>query len=104
MFAIGMRIWRIFQYAPSNLLMAWLRRREHLKWGALAMLPGVGYVTAAYGLSQAIQAGAPAWLNLFLLVAVWSGLKLIAFGPISVVLLGVARLRESRIGTPGRAR
>lgn len=103
MFAIAMRIWRFSQF-PPDFLMTWLREREHLKWGALAVLPGIGYLAAAYGLNQAIHAGAPAWLNLLVFVAVVSGLKLLAFGPISVVLLGVARLRESRIAAPERAR
>jgi hypothetical protein len=95
-FSLAARLWAVLRYAPSNLLIAVLRRRHRLRWGWLTIFAGAAYLAAAFGLTEWIRAGAPEWLYLFVLVAVWSGLKLVAFGPISAILLLAAVVRERR--------
>jgi len=96
-FSVAARLWAILRYAPSNLLIAVLRHRRRLRWGWLAIFAGAAYLAMAFGLTEWIRAGAPEWLYLFVLVAVWSGLKLVAFGPISAILLVTALVRERRV-------
>lgn len=79
---------------PSNILLNKIRTRAGLKWGVPAMLLAILYLDIAYLLSTAAQNGGPGWLNLFVLVAIWSALKMLWIGPISLVLLARARARE----------
>lgn len=82
--------------APTNILINRLRQRDGLRWGVPAMLIGVAYLAAAAGLRALIEAGWTEWLYLPFLLCAWNGIKLILFGPISVVLLLRARWREHR--------
>ena len=92
--ATAVRIHAVLQYAPTNLLLNWLRQRPHLRWGAPFMLLGVAYLAAGLGLHRWITAGAPDWLYLLVILALWNGLKFLAFGPVSLVLLTRCRIRE----------
>lgn len=58
------------------------------------MLLAIPYLGVAYLLSTAVENGGPGWLNLFILVAVWSALKMLWIGPIGLVLLARVRARE----------
>lgn len=40
------------------------------------------------------QTRAPGWLNVIALLCLWSALKLIIMGPVSLVLLAAARFHE----------
>lgn len=100
-FSLAVRLWAILRYAPSNLLIAMLRQRHRLRWGWLAIFAGAASLAAAFGLTEWIRAGAPKWLYLFVLVALWSGLKMVAFGPISTILLVTALVRERRAQAAG---
>lgn len=102
-FGLSARIWTVLRYAPSNLLIRWLRQRRHLKWGTLAIPAGLAYLAAAYALTRIIEDGGPGWLHLFVLVTIWSGLKLLAFGPVSLAILLATRLREWRTARLSRA-
>lgn len=82
------------RYMPSNILLDAIRARRGLKWGVPAMLVAIPYLGVAYLLSMAAQNGGPGWLNLFVFVAIWSALKMLWIGPISLVLLARARARE----------
>lgn len=76
-------------------LLARLRRRDGLKWGIPAMLIAVPYWAVAVGLAQFIQSGGSGWINL---VVLWCATLSIAFvvnGPISLTLLGKARITEA---------
>ncbi|SMX77986.1 hypothetical protein BAURA86_00919 [Brevibacterium aurantiacum] len=82
------------RYMPSNILIDFIRTRRGLKWGVPAMLLAIPYLGIAYLLSTAAQNGGPGWLNLFVLVSIWSALKMLWIGPISLVLLTRAHARE----------
>lgn len=82
------------RYMPSNILLDAIRTRRGLKWGVPAMLVAIPYLGVAYLLSTAAQNGGPGWLNLFVFVAIWSALKMLWIGPISLVLLVRARAHE----------
>jgi hypothetical protein len=58
------------------------------------MLLAAPYFAIAYWCTTAIEAGAPGWLNLIVLVCLWSALKFLIMGPISLILLAKTRLRE----------
>lgn len=81
-------------YMPSNILLDRIRRRDGLKWGIPAMLIAVPYLAIAYWCTTLIDAGGPGWLHLIVLVTIWSGLKFIIMGPVSLVLLAKARFGE----------
>jgi cytochrome c-type biogenesis protein CcmH/NrfF len=48
----------------------------------------------AYWLTTLLAGGAPGWLNLLVLLCVWSGIKMLWLGPISLILLARARIQE----------
>ena len=50
----------------------------------------------AFWCTTLIENGGPGWLHLVVLVCLWNALKMIAIGPVSVVLLVRARAREYR--------
>ena len=100
MLAISMRlaisVHTFLQYAPTNLLLSRLRSRHGLKWGIPFMLLGAAYFLAAAMLTNWLHDGGPGWLNLFVLLGIWNGLKFILFGPASVIFLARARISERR--------
>ena len=80
--------------SPGVRLLARLRRRDGLKWGVPAMLIAVPYLLVAGLCVDAIQSGGPVWLNGFVLWCVAIAVAYIANGPISLVLLTAACVRE----------
>ncbi|GAA4796469.1 sulfate permease [Epidermidibacterium keratini] len=79
---------------PTNIVLDKVRTRRGLKWGIPAMLLAIPYLYAASLLTVIIRDGGPGWLNLIVLVAIWSGLKLLWIGPVSLVLLARVRIHE----------
>jgi hypothetical protein len=85
----------IQEYAPSNRLLTWLRRRENLKWGVPFMLLGAAYLILAATMTTWAQGGGPRWAHLAFLWGFWNGMKFLAFGPWSLLLLAVVRVRDA---------
>lgn len=83
-------------WMPTNILLDVLRTRRGLKWGVPAMLLSVVYFTIAYWCTTLIDAGGPGWLHLIVLVTIWSVLKFLVMGPVSLILLARVRLAEHR--------
>ena len=81
-------------YAPSNLLLDYIRTRRDPKWALWAMLIAVPYFAIAYWCTTIIDNGGPGWLHLIVLVCIWNAFKMILIGPVSVALLVGARVRE----------
>ena len=54
------------------------------------------YLAIAFWCTTLIENGAPGWLHLVVLLCIWNALKMMAIGPVSVVLLVRARAREYR--------
>ena len=81
---------------PSNILLDLIRTRKGLKWGVPAMLLAGPYLAVAFWCTTLIEHGGPGWLHLVVLVCLWNALKMMAIGPVSVVLLVRARAREYR--------
>lgn len=96
MFTLAARIVGIRRYFPSNLLLAWLSSRPGLKWGIPAMLLAPAYAAIGYWLHSHVPAGGPGWLSLLAVICAISAIKFVVFGPVSVMLLGAARIREAR--------
>ena len=92
--AASVRTHSILSYAPTNLLIAATRTRRGLRWGIHMMLLAIPYLLAAYWCVTAIEAGSPGWLNLVVLLCGWNSIKLTLNGPIALVLLICARVRE----------
>ena len=84
------------QYAPTNLLLSRLRSRHGLKWGVPFMVLGAAYCFVAAMLTSWLHDGGPGWLNPLVLLGIWNGIKFIAFGPASLILLARARGIEHR--------
>lgn len=84
------------RYMPSNILLDLIRTRRGLKWGMPAMLLAGPYLAIASWCTTLIEHGGPGWLHLVVLVCIWNALKMVAIGPVSVVLLVKARACEHR--------
>ncbi len=91
------------RYMPSNIVLDLLRTRQGLKWGLPAMLLAVPYLVVAYWCTTTIDSGGPGWLHLVVLVCLWNSFKMVLFGPVSVVLLIKARVRERRAQRQGES-
>ena len=83
------------RYMPTNRVLDAIRRRPNLGWGIPAMLLAVPYLLIASICTNALAAGAPGWLHLVVLWAVWNATKFIVMGPVSLVLLVRARIGEA---------
>lgn len=84
------------RYAPTNRLLWFLRRRENLRYGTLAMLLAIPYLLIGRGIIALIDIGAPEWLYLIFMLMFWNAVKMVAIGPVSLMLLAKARWREAR--------
>ena len=83
------------RYMPSNIILDLVRTRRGLKWGPVAMLVAAPYAAAAYWLTVVIESGGPEWLYFLVLVCLWSALKMIWIGPVSLVVLARTRHAEA---------
>ena len=50
----------------------------------------------ARGALALIEVSAPEWLYLVFILCIWNAIKFLVWGPISLTVLGKARLREAR--------
>jgi hypothetical protein len=100
-FAVGLRT--LLHYAPTNSLLRWLRSRNGLKWGVPFMMLGAAYLLASVALGVVIRDGGAGWMNVLVLLCMWDGVKLVAFGPLSVLMLIRVRIREHRDRTRDHA-
>ena len=98
------------RYMPTNRLLDAIRRRNNLRWGITAMFFAVPYLLIASICTNALADGAPDWLHLVVLWAVWNAMKLIIMSPVSLILLirarakeAVARRRAPRRGDPAES-
>ena len=82
------------RYMPTNILLDAIRTRRGLKWGVPAILLAAPYLLAASTFTTLIADGGPGWLNLLVFLCLWNTMKFIIMGPVSLILLGRARLRE----------
>jgi hypothetical protein len=92
--AIGLRT--LLHYAPTNVLLRWLRSRNGLKWGVPFMMLGAAYLLLAVALGVLIRNGGPGWLKVLVLLCMWDGVKFVVFGPVSLFLLVRVRTRGER--------
>ena len=79
---------------PTNCIRDAVMTRRGLKWGVPAMLLAAPYIVAVKLLTDHIEHGGPGLLHLIVLLAAWNALKMLWLGPISLVHLARARLRE----------
>lgn len=82
------------RWMPTNALLDKIRTRSGLKYGVPAMLLAIPYLYLASLLAVIVRDGGPGWLNLFVLLAFWSALKMLWIGPISLVTLAKVRWQE----------
>lgn len=79
----------LLAYAPSNLLLGYIRTRRELKWAMWAMVIAVPYFGVAYWCTTIIDNGGPGWLHLVVLICIWNAFKFLIMGP--VILAGITR-------------
>lgn len=91
------------RYVPSNILLDRIRTRRGLRWGVPAMLLAFPYLAVANWCGTLAEDGAPGWLNIIVLIGIWNAFKMLAIGPISLVLLAAVRIHE-RQARNGRER
>lgn len=59
------------------------------------MLAAPPYLLAASICTKLVNDDEPGWLNLLVILFIWNTLKFIVIGPVSVVLVTRARVREA---------
>lgn len=82
------------RFMPPNILLGAIRTRRGLRWGLPAMLLAIPYLYAANLCVQLIEGRGPGWLHLLVLLFIYNAMKFAIKGPVSLVLLLRARLRE----------
>lgn len=80
---------------PTNIALDAIRTRRGLKWGIPAMLLAAPYLLAASICTNLINDDGPGWLNLLVILFIWNALKFVIIGPVGVLLLTRARIREA---------
>ena len=88
--------WWLHAHAPSNRLVQRVRTAPSLHWTPICALAALTCLAAAAGLGATIQHGAPGWLNLVVLVALWDGAKIGWLAPANLVWMIRARLADRR--------
>ena len=84
------------RYLPSlRLIMRIIHRRDSHKWGVPAMLLAAPYFLVANIFKGILEDGGHALFSMPLLWCLVMGIVFLALGPISLVLLFVARVREA---------
>lgn len=84
------------RYLPSlRLIRRIVHRRDGHKWGVPAMLLAVPYFLIANIFKGILEGGGDAWFSLPLLWCLVMGSAFLALGPISLLLLAKARIREA---------
>lgn len=77
----------LYAYAPSNVLIRYLRSAGGRKWALPASLAcTIGYLAATAGLTAVLNAGAPGWLNILGLVAAWNTIKFAGLATLEILL------------------
>ena len=74
-------------YMPSNIAIALLRSRRGPKWAlpvAVLVVPAYGFIAAM--VSAGIDRGAPAWLNVLVLLFSWNAMKFASIAVLSPIL------------------
>jgi len=72
-----------------------IRTRLGLKWGVPEILLAFWYLGIALLLSAAAQNDGPGWLNILVLVAIWSAWRMLWIGPVIFARLARACSRDS---------
>lgn len=85
----------LHRYMPTNILASFIRTQRGQKWGLPVMLLGLVYFYAASLCIQLIEHGAPGWLHLLVLLAIWNGFKMLWLCLISLLWFSRARLIEA---------
>lgn len=68
--------WYLCAYAPSNILIRYLRSPVGRRWALpVSAALAVAYLVATAGLTEVIEAGGPGWLNLVALTCAWNAIK-----------------------------
>lgn len=70
----------LFAYAPSNVLIRYLRSAAG-QWWAVPVLVALAaaYLLATSELTEIIESGGPGWLNLVVLTCAWNAIKFATF-------------------------
>lgn len=84
------------RYAPGPRLISRIRRRDGLKWAVPAMLVSAPYLLLANVFKTLIEDGGSNWLALPLAWCLVMGIAFLTLGPVSLVMLAVARIGEAR--------
>ena len=92
------------RYMPTNKIRDRVYTRDGLKWGIPAMLLAIPYFGIALWLARIIETGAPGWLNVAVLICLWSGFKMLWLGPISLIKLARVRAQEFAARRRSRSR
>ena len=90
------------RYMPTNILLDVIHSRRGLKWGIPATLLAVPYLIAASTCSVWVAGGGPGWANVLVLLFGWNALKFIVMGPISIVLIALARVTDRTLSAQER--
>ena len=94
--ALSARGYGVLRHAPTNLLLNAIRTRRGLKWGVPAMLIAVPYLLAAAALAAVVADGGPGWLNVLVVLFIWTAPEFACTGPVTLILLARPRLHEAR--------
>jgi len=87
----------LLKYTLGLRLLARIRQRNGLKWGIPAMLVAVPYFLMASTCTQIIDSGGPRALYLVVLWCVVIGGAFVLMGPVSILLLVTARVKEALV-------
>lgn len=92
---VSVYVHALLWWTPTNLVLDAIRTRRGLRWGVPAMLLSAPFFGIMYLCIHQLQSGGPGWLNFVVLWAFWDAGKFVVMGPISLIMLARARIREA---------
>lgn len=92
---VSVYVHALLWWTPTNLVLDAIRTRKGLRWGVPAMVLSAPFFGIMYLCIHLLQAGGPGWLNFVVLWAFWDAGKFVLIGPVSLIMLARARIREA---------
>ncbi|WP_235736801.1 hypothetical protein [Nocardioides alcanivorans] len=94
----------LFAYAPSNVLIRYLRSATGRRWAfPISAVLTAGYLAATAGLTTILEAGGPGWFSLVALTCAWNAIKFAWVGVAALAAATSSRVR-ALLGRTRRAR
>lgn len=87
--------YRLFRYAPTNILLIRAHGRHGVSWFLLAVGLAALFFYAAAICTALLNHDGPDWLNALVILFTWNGFKMLRIDPVTLMLRRYIRVTQS---------